>query len=70
MRQTFILCYALVLYVLTTLILVLVPVQVDHLDIHQITLLVILGILGYTGASIAFYVWYDERKTQKHEQRF
>lgn len=62
MKQTFIFCYAMVLYLLTTLVLVLVPVQVRNLDINQIMLLVILGVLGYAGGSLALYVYIDNKR--------
>jgi len=62
MKQKILLVYSIVMYVLTTALLVLVPLSVDHsFDRAQISLLVIIGIIGFGAGSLALFTYKDNQ---------
>lgn len=67
MRQKIRLSYAIIMYTLTTALVVSIPLRTEQaLDAGQITLLIIIGVLGYFAGSIALLTWIDGRKDKPY----
>lgn len=68
MRQLVLLCYSIVLFSLTTFILVYFAFfHETSLQTDQAWIIGFFSFLGYAATSLAFYVWYDNRKNTDYE---
>lgn len=73
MRQLILLCYIIILFSLTTFIMVYFNWFFEpSLDDDQTIIIGLFSFFGYAACAIAFSVWYDERQTKKKNniQRF
>lgn len=67
MKQKIILSICILMYSLTTTILVAIPLKIENLDTGQISFLIFTGIAGYLAATIYLIVYLDNRKKTKNE---
>lgn len=68
MRQLVLLCYSIVLFSLTTFILVYFAFfHEPSLQTDQAWIIGLFSFLGYAATSLAFYVWLDNRKNREYE---
>jgi hypothetical protein len=62
MKQKILLVYSIVMYALTTTILIITPLSIDHsFDRAQISLLIIIGIIGFGAGSLALFTYKDNQ---------
>lgn len=63
-RKTGLIIYGVVLFILTTAVVIMIPMAVQHpLDFEQKLIVFMLGLLGYAGtASVAYTLWLESPK--------
>ena len=67
MRQKIRLYYAVIMYTLTTALVVSIPLRTEQaLDTGQIKLLIIIGVLGYFAGSVALLAWIDGKRNNPY----
>lgn len=62
MRHILLISYGIVLFSLTTFILVYFVFFFTPMDAEQKTIIYVFSFLGYAASSLVFHVWNDERK--------
>lgn len=65
-RRTGLIIYGCTLFILTTVLMVMIPIVVQHpLDFEQKLIVFMLGALGYAGTAIVAYtLWLESPKNQ------